>query len=124
MTGADAIMVGRAAQGRPWIFREIEYFLRTGKMLPAPLVAEVRALMADHLRAHYAFYGEFVGVRTARKHIGWYVRDLQGGEAFRQRINRLENCGQQLAAVDAFFETQAAFGERLQYAVVEQKLAA
>ena len=124
LTGADAIMIGRAAQGRPWIFREIEYFLRTGKMLPAPLVAEVRALMADHLRAHYAFYGEFVGVRTARKHIGWYVRDLQGGEAFRQRINRLENCGQQLAAVDAFFETQAAFGERLQYAVVEQKLAA
>jgi tRNA-dihydrouridine synthase B len=124
VTQADAIMIGRGAQGRPWIFREIEHFLRTGRLLPAPLVAEVRSLMAEHLRAHYAFYGEFAGVRTARKHIGWYVRDLRGGEAFRQRMNRIEDCEQQLAAVDVFFEMQAADGERLQYAVAEEKLAA
>jgi tRNA-dihydrouridine synthase B len=115
MTGADAVMIGRAAQGRPWIFREIEYFLRTGALLPPPLVAEVRTLMDEHLRAHYAFYGEYLGVRTARKHIGWYVRELPGGEAFRQQMNRLEDCAQQLRAADAFFQSQLAYGKRLQY---------
>ncbi|MES2076109.1 MAG: tRNA dihydrouridine synthase DusB [Pseudomonadota bacterium] len=114
-TGADAIMVGRAAQGRPWIFREIEHFLRTGSHLPAPYVDEVRALMDEHLRAHYAFYGDFLGVRTARKHIGWYVRDLAGGEEFRQKMNLLESIEAQLQAVDQFFESQWSFGERLQY---------
>jgi tRNA-dihydrouridine synthase B len=114
-TGADAVMIGRAAQGRPWIFREIEHFLRTGALLPPPLVAEVRALMDEHLRAHYAFYGEYLGVRTARKHIGWYVRELPGGEAFRQQMNRLEDCAQQLRAADAFFQSQLAYGKRLQY---------
>ncbi|HEY0585361.1 MAG TPA: tRNA dihydrouridine synthase DusB, partial [Pseudoduganella sp.] len=98
-TGADAVMIGRAAQGRPWIFREIDHFLRTGEHLPAPLVAEVRKLMDEHLQAHYAFYGEFLGVRTARKHIGWYVRDLPGGEEFRQEMNRLESTAEQLRAV-------------------------
>ena len=124
VTKADAVMIGRAAQGRPWICREIDHFLRTGEYLPSPMVAEVRALMDEHLRAHYAFYGEFMGVRTARKHIGWYVRDLAGGEAFRQTMNRLESCDKQLAAVDAFFELQSAYGERLQYGLAEQKLAA
>jgi len=123
-TGADAVMVGRAAQGRPWIFREITHYLLTGEYLSAPQVAEVRALMNEHLQAHYAFYGEFMGLRTARKHIGWYVRDLAGGEAFRQRMNRLESCDEQLRAVDAFFESQSAFGERLQYGLAEQKQAA
>jgi tRNA-dihydrouridine synthase B len=123
-TGADAVMIGRAAQGRPWIFREIDYFLRTGRIMPAPSVAEVRSLMDEHLRAHYAFYGEFIGVRTARKHIGWYVRALTGGEAFRKRMNTLENCDDQLAAVNDFFESQLAFGERLQYQFIEEKLAA
>lgn len=123
-TGADAVMIGRAAQGRPWIFREIDHFLRTGQYLPAPRVAEVRVLMEEHLRAHYAFYGEFLGVRTARKHIGWYVRELPGAEAFRQKMNILENCHEQLAAVDAFFESQSAYGERLQYGSIERKLAA
>ncbi|MFX6702270.1 tRNA-dihydrouridine synthase, partial [Acinetobacter baumannii] len=80
--GADAVMVGRAAQGRPWIFREIDHFLRTGEHLPAPLVTEVAPRMDEHLQAHYAFYGDYLGVRTARKHIGWYVRDLPGGETF------------------------------------------
>ncbi len=114
-TGADAVMIGRAAQGRPWICREIDHFLRTGEHLPAPYVDEVRALMDEHLQAHYAFYGEFLGVRTARKHIGWYVRDLIGGEQFRQQMNLLESTEAQLRAVDAFFETQHMHGDRLQY---------
>ncbi len=116
LTGADAIMIGRAAQGRPWIFREIVHYLQTGLTLAPPLVTEVAALMDEHLRAHYAFYGEYLGVRTARKHIGWYVHDLAGGENFRQRMNLLEDCQQQLAAVAEFFESQSRMGQRLQYA--------
>jgi len=123
-TGADAVMIGRAAQGRPWIFREIDHYLRTGTHLPPPLVAEVRKLMDEHLRAHYAFYGEYLGVRTARKHIGWYVRDLPGGEDFRQEMNRLESTVEQLRAVDGFFESQWKHGERLQYRLAEDMLAA
>lgn len=123
-TGADAVMIGRAAQGRPWIFREIDHFLRTGEHLPPPLVAEVRKLMDEHLQAHYAFYGEFLGVRTARKHIGWYVRDLPGGEEFRQEMNRLESTAEQLRAVDSFFESQWKYGDRLQYRLAEEPLAA
>jgi tRNA-dihydrouridine synthase B len=114
-TGADAVMIGRAAQGRPWICREIDHYLRTGEHLPAPLAEEVRELMNEHLPAHYAFYGEYLGVRTARKHIGWYVQDLPGGEEFRQRMNLLESTAEQLAAVDDFFKSQHRFGERLQY---------
>jgi tRNA-dihydrouridine synthase B len=123
-TGADAVMIGRAAQGRPWIFREIDHYLRTGTHLPSPLVLEVRKLMDEHLRAHYAFYGEYLGVRTARKHIGWYVRDLPGGEDFRQEMNRLESTTEQLRAVDGFFESQWKHGERLQYRLAEDMLAA
>ena len=123
-TGADAVMIGRAAQGRPWIFREIAHYLQTATVLPAPYVEEVRQLMSAHLQAHYAFYGEYLGVRTARKHIGWYVRDLVGGEIFRQRMNLIEECDTQLAAVDEFFESQLAWGERLQYAPAVEKLAA
>jgi tRNA-dihydrouridine synthase B len=92
--------------------------------LPAPSVAEVRVLMSEHLQAHYAFYGEYMGLRTARKHIGWYVRDLSGGEEFRQRMNLLQSCEEQLASVDAFFESQLALGDRLQYGLAGQKLAA
>jgi tRNA-dihydrouridine synthase B len=114
-TGADAVMIGRAAQGRPWICREIDHYLRTGTHLPAPLIDEVRELMNEHLPSHYAFYGEYLGVRTARKHIGWYVQDLPGGEEFRQRMNLLESTADQLAAVDEFFKSQHRYGERLQY---------
>jgi len=114
-TGADAIMIGRAAQGRPWICREVDHFLQTGTHLPAPYVSEVRALMHEHLEAHYAFYGEYLGVRTARKHIGWYVRELEGGDAFRRRMNLLESTAEQLAAVDQFFDSQQRYGDRLQY---------
>jgi tRNA-dihydrouridine synthase B len=114
-TGADAVMIGRAAQGRPWICREIDHYLRTGTHLEAPTIEEVRALMHEHLPAHYAFYGEYLGVRTARKHIGWYVQDLPEGEQFRQRMNLLESTAEQLAAVDKFLESQLRYGERLQY---------
>lgn len=123
-TGADAVMIGRAAQGRPWIFREIDHYLRTGTLLPAPAISEVRERMAQHLRAHYAFYGDYLGVRTARKHIGWYIRDLHGAETFRQRMNLIDDCATQLAAVDAFFESQLALGDRLQYAPAAEPLAA
>jgi len=122
VTGADAIMIGRAAQGRPWIFREIDHFLQTGQHLPAPLISEVRELMDHHLKAHYAFYGDYLGVRTARKHIGWYVQDLVGGEEFRQQMNLLTDCDEQLAAVSSFFDHMT--GERLQYRPFEEKLAA
>ena len=123
-TGADAIMIGRAAQGRPWIFREIDHFLRTGQHLLPPTVEEVRQLMSRHLLEHYAFYGDYLGVRTARKHIGWYVRSLEGGEIFRQQMNLIEDCDTQRAAVDAFFHSQHELGERLQYAPAAHKLAA
>lgn len=98
-TGADAIMIGRAAQGRPWIFREVGHFLATGEHLAPPLVAEVRRLLLDHLQDHYSLYGELTGVRSARKHIAWYLRALPGGEAFRQHINTIEDCATQWQAV-------------------------
>ena len=103
-TGADAVMVGRAAQGRPWIFRELTHFLATGTHLAPPLVADVKKLLLDHLLDHYQLYGEFSGVRTARKHIGWYVKTLPGGDAFRARMNRLEDSPAQLEAVTEFFD--------------------
>ncbi len=114
-TGADAIMIGRAAQGRPWLFREIEHYLKTGELLPAPEVAEIRAIMNHHLADHYEFYGEFTGVRTARKHIAWYTRGLKGANLFRHRMNTLETTGAQLEAVNAFFDEQAAISDRLVY---------
>ncbi len=112
-TGADAIMVGRAAQGRPWIFREIAHFMSTGKHLAPPLVAEVKRLLCDHLSDHYDLYGKFAGVRTARKHIGWYVRALPGGDVFRDQMNTLETCESQHAAVAQFFDGLADKYERL-----------
>ena len=112
-TGADALMVGRAAQGRPWIFREIGHYLATGEMLAPPLVAEVRRALLEHLQDHYGLYGEFTGVRSARKHIGWYVRSLPGGEDFRERMNALETCEQQLAAVADFMDGLAQEMDRL-----------
>lgn len=106
-TGADAIMIGRAAQGRPWIFREIAHFLDTGEHLAPPLVAEVRRLLLDHLHDHYSLYGELTGVRSARKHIAWYLRALPGGEAFRQHINTIEDSATQWQAVADFLEALA-----------------
>jgi tRNA-dihydrouridine synthase B len=97
-------MVGRAAQGRPWIFREISHFLATGTHLAPPLVSEVKRLLVEHLYDHYSLYGEFIGVRSARKHIGWYLRSLPGGEAFRLQMNGLEDSAAQLAAVAEFLD--------------------
>jgi tRNA-dihydrouridine synthase B len=112
-TGADAIMVGRAAQGRPWVFREIGHFIATGAHLAPPLVGEVRRLLLDHLQDHYALYGEFTGVRSARKHIGWYVKSLPGGAAFRARMNEIDYCAEQLRAVAAFFDELAGTTDRM-----------
>ena len=103
-TGADALMVGRAAQGRPWIFREIGHYLATGQYLAPPLVAEVRRALLEHLQDHYGLYGEYTGVRSARKHIGWYVRSLPGGEAFREQMNALDSSEAQLAAVARYLD--------------------
>jgi tRNA-dihydrouridine synthase B len=103
-TGADALMIGRAAQGRPWIFREIAHELATGTALAAPATVAVRGWLLEHLHDHYALHGEWSGVRSARKHIGWAVRALPGGEAFRAVINTLDTCAAQIAAVAAFFE--------------------
>jgi tRNA-dihydrouridine synthase B len=115
-TGADAIMIGRAAQGRPWIFREIAHFLATGRHLPPPTVAEARELILAHLADHYAFHGEAAGVRTARKHLGWYVRNLAGGDAARAEFNAADTTTAQVAAAQRFFDRLARCGERLQYA--------
>jgi len=112
-TGADAIMVGRAAQGRPWIFREIAHFLETGEHLPAPETRQAQAWLVEHLHDHYGLYGEFAGVRTARKHIGWAVRGLPGGLAFRSRMNTLESCEEQLLAVNDWFDELADTHHRL-----------
>ena len=112
-TGADALMIGRAAQGRPWIFREVQHYLSTGQHLPPPAVAEVRAWLVEHLHEHYALYGEDAGVRSARKHIGWAVRGLPGGEDFRQRMNLLESSAEQVRALSAWFAELGRVHERL-----------
>jgi tRNA-dihydrouridine synthase B len=97
-------MIGRAAQGYPWIFREVAHFLATGTQLAPPLVSEVKGLLVEHLYDHYSLYDEFIGVRSARKHIGWYLRELPGGEAFRQRMNLLEDSVSQVAAVAQYLD--------------------
>lgn len=112
-TGADALMIGRAAMGRPWIFREVAHFLATGTHLPAPATREVQGWLLAHLHEHHALYGEYTGVRSARKHIGWAVAGLPGGEAFRQRINTIERADEQHRALHDFFGELAARHERL-----------
>ncbi len=102
-TGADAIMIGRAAQGRPWIFREIAHYLATGEKLPEPDTDEVRDTLLSHLHNLYAFYNEYTGVRMARKHISWYSKGLIGGAVFRNAINRVETADEQLRMTQEFF---------------------
>jgi tRNA-dihydrouridine synthase B len=104
-TKADAVMIGRAAQGRPWIFREVAHYLVSGEVLSEPSYAEIKQLLIEHLHEHYGLYGEYSGVRTARKHIGWYVRQLPGGEAFRKLMNTLDACDQQLHMVAEYFDS-------------------
>ncbi len=120
-TGADALMIGRAAQGRPWIFREVGHFLATGSHLAPPLVVEVRRALLEHLQDHYALYGEFTGVRSARKHIGWFVRGLPGGEAFRGRMLTLEDSQAQWQALADFFDELGAASDRLPAVDTEQQ---
>jgi len=106
-TGADALMVGRAAQGRPWIFREIAHYLASGELLAPPATREVARWLTEHLHDHYGLYGEHLGVRTARKHIGWAVRALPGGAQFRAVMNTHEDCATQMAGVTDYFDRLA-----------------
>ena len=103
-TGCDAIMLGRAALGRPWIFREIAHYLATGVRFPPPDIEEVREILLGHLAALHAFYGEHPGVRIARKHLGWYCRELPGGAAFRSAVNRVENAAEQAELARLFLQ--------------------
>ncbi|MBD9375926.1 tRNA dihydrouridine synthase DusB [Pseudoxanthomonas sp. PXM04] len=103
-TGADAVMIGRAAQGRPWIFREVAHFLATGDLLPAPALSEVRDVLLGHLHALHAFYGEAQGVRIARKHLGWYAKDRPENAAFRAVVNRAETAEAQIALTTDYFD--------------------
>jgi tRNA-dihydrouridine synthase B len=103
-TGVDGIMIGRAAQGRPWIFREVEHYLKTGEKLPEPDVAEVRDILLEHLKNLYEFYGEYTGVRVARKHISWYSKGHRHGAAFRQTVNQVDTVEDQLKLTQEFFD--------------------
>lgn len=104
ITKADAVMIGRAAQGRPWIFREIQFYLKTGTHLAQPTIAEVREITAEHLQNLYAFYGEEKGYRIARKHIAWYIEGAPGAARFRTRMNAIENTEPQFAATMRYFD--------------------
>jgi len=112
-TGADALMIGRAAQGRPWIFREIAHFLATGELLPPPPTRDVQRWLLAHLQEHHALYGDYTGLRSARKHIGWAVRALPGGLVFRDAMNRIEDAQQQRRAVQDWFDALADEHEHL-----------
>jgi tRNA-dihydrouridine synthase B len=113
-TGADGLMIGRAAQGKPWLFREIEHYLKTGTQLAAPSKAEIHAILRGHLADLYEFYGEETGAKIARKHISWYTKGIVGAAKFRHAMNQLTTMDAQLAATDEFFSTQAA-NEQIEY---------
>jgi tRNA-dihydrouridine synthase B len=110
-TGADGLLIGRAAQGRPWIFREIEHYLRTGEQLPVPSLLEVERILLEHLTALHAFYGDVMGVRIARKHVSWYLATLPGAREFRAHFNRLDSTDAQCANVREFFSERHNNGE-------------
>ena len=122
-TSADAVMIGRAAQGRPWIFREISHYLATGQHLPLPDVSEIHRVLIKHLHDLYDFYGEYSGVRIARKHISWYTKGLVGSAAFRHNMNQLQTTDQQMAAASEFFSELANYGRQLTY-IENEELAA
>ncbi len=102
-TGADGLMIGRAAQGNPWIFQQVQHYLQTGQLLTAPTSQEIHQTLLSHLHTLYDFYGEYSGVRMARKHIAWYSKGLRNGNTFREQMNTLEQAEQQLAFTDTFF---------------------
>ena len=114
-TGADAIMIGRAAQGRPWIFRETAHYLATGEILPAPTILEVKTVLLEHLNELYEFYGEYSGCRIARKHIAWYTKGLRGSNEFRQAMYQVDTTLQQAQVVSQYFNQLLDQGERLEY---------
>ncbi len=122
-TGADGVMIGRAAQGRPWIFREIEHYLTTGEHMPAPEVEEIRSVMLEHLHDLYAFYGDLTGMRVARKHISWYTKGLKDSANFRHAMNQLQTIEEQLAAIHAFFDHLQTQDSRIQYEPETEKTA-
>ncbi|MGB0732749.1 MAG: tRNA dihydrouridine synthase DusB [Pontibacterium sp.] len=103
-TKADAVMIGRGAQGKPWLFRDINTYLSTGKNAPPPSFEEIRSVVLEHLQALHGFYGDYLGVRIARKHVGWYLQDLPEGKTFRKTFNSLDEATSQIDAVARFFE--------------------
>ena len=119
-TGADAIMIGRAAQGRPWIFREIAHYLKTGEHLAAPNIAEVKQVLLGHLDELYQFYGEYSGCRIARKHIAWYTKGLRSSNEFRQNMYQVETTHQQAQVVEAYFNQLLDQGHIMSDVQVEQ----
>ena len=125
-TGADAVMIGRAAQGRPWIFREIEHYLKTGTHLLPPTVEEIHTVMLEHINDLYGFYGDIAGMRVARKHISWYTKGLAGSASFRHNMNTLDTIDLQQAVINDFFAELKSKNERLVYAaeVTENELEA
>lgn len=119
-TGADAIMIGRAAQGRPWIFREIAHYLETGEHLAAPSIQEVKEVLLGHLGELYAFYGEYSGCRIARKHIAWYTKGLRSSNEFRQNMYKVESTTEQFKVVADYFDQLLIHGETMNDVQVEQ----
>lgn len=119
-TGTDAIMIGRAAQGRPWIFREIAHYLKTGEHLAAPNIDEVKDVLLGHLSELYQFYGEYSGCRIARKHIAWYTKGLRSSNEFRQNMYKVETTAQQALVVEAYFNQLLAEGNLMSDVQVEQ----
>ena len=119
-TGADAVMIGRAAQGRPWIFREIAHYLETGEHLAAPEILEVKQVLMGHLAELYQFYGEYSGCRIARKHIAWYTKGLRSSNEFRQNMYKVENTSDQAKVVESYFDQLLDQGRRMSDVQVEQ----
>ncbi|WKT72192.1 tRNA dihydrouridine synthase DusB [Acinetobacter variabilis] len=119
-TGADAIMIGRAAQGRPWIFREIAHYLKTGEHLAAPSIAEVKDVLLGHLSELYEFYGEYSGCRISRKHIAWYTKGLRSSNEFRQNMYQVENTANQYKVVENYFNRLLEHGHIMSDVQVDQ----
>ena len=121
-TKADAVMIGRAAQGRPWIFREIDHFLKTGEHLPLPTIEEIQITTIKHVQDLYAFYGDERGLRVARKHISWYTKGLKNSAQFRASMNQIENCELQIAAINFYFDGLKEFSKFIPYDEPENEL--